>query len=59
MFGFWLINGPTGKIFLGDGGSYFGGFALAWSCVLLVERNHSIMLCVRGLSLRIRPALPP
>lgn len=42
MFGFWLINGPTGKIFLGDGGSYFGGFALAWSCVLLVERNHSI-----------------
>ena len=42
IFGFFLVNWPWGKIFLGDGGSYFGGFALAWSCVLLVERNPSI-----------------
>jgi len=42
VFGFFLVNWPWGKIFLGDGGSYFGGFALAWSCVLLVERNPSI-----------------
>ena len=42
IFGFFLLNWPWGKIFLGDGGSYFGGFALAWSCVLLVERNSSI-----------------
>ena len=42
MLGFWLVNWPWGKIFLGDGGSYFGGFALAWSCVLLVERNPAI-----------------
>ena len=42
VLGFFLLNWPWGKIFLGDGGSYFGGFALAWSCVLLVERNQSI-----------------
>lgn len=40
--GFWLINWPWGKIFLGDGGSYFGGFALAWASVLLVERNNNV-----------------
>lgn len=39
IFGFFLINWPWGKLFMGDGGSYFCGFALAWSCVLLVERN--------------------
>jgi UDP-N-acetylmuramyl pentapeptide phosphotransferase/UDP-N-acetylglucosamine-1-phosphate transferase len=40
--GFWLMNWPFGKIFLGDGGSYFAGFALAWLCVLLVERNVNV-----------------
>ena len=42
IFGFFLLNWPWGNLFLGDGGSYFCGFALAWSCVLLVERNTSI-----------------
>lgn len=42
MLGFWLINWPWGHLFLGDGGSYFGGFALAWACVLLIERNTGI-----------------
>jgi UDP-N-acetylmuramyl pentapeptide phosphotransferase/UDP-N-acetylglucosamine-1-phosphate transferase len=42
IFGFFLLNWPWGNLFLGDGGSYFCGFALAWSCVLLVERNPSI-----------------
>lgn len=42
MVGFWLINWPWGKIFLGDGGSYFGGFALAWLSVMLIERNDNI-----------------
>jgi len=42
MLGFWLVNWPWGKIFLGDGGSYFGGFALAWCCIMLLERNHDI-----------------
>jgi UDP-N-acetylmuramyl pentapeptide phosphotransferase/UDP-N-acetylglucosamine-1-phosphate transferase len=40
--GFWFINWPWGKLFLGDGGSYFGGFALAWACVMLIERNSGI-----------------
>jgi UDP-N-acetylmuramyl pentapeptide phosphotransferase/UDP-N-acetylglucosamine-1-phosphate transferase len=40
--GFWFINWPWGKLFLGDGGSYFGGFALAWACVMLIERNPGI-----------------
>lgn len=52
VLGFFLVNWPMGKLFLGDGGSYFGGFALAWSCVLLVERNQAIapfaalMVCI-------------
>lgn len=40
--GFFFVNWPKGKIFLGDGGAYFLGFALAWIAVLLPERNHSI-----------------
>ena len=42
MLGFWLVNWPWGHLFLGDGGSYFGGFALAWSAVLLIERNPGV-----------------
>ena len=42
MLGFWLVNWPWGQLFLGDGGSYFGGFALAWSTVLLIERNVGV-----------------
>ena len=40
--GFFWVNWPLGKIFLGDGGSYFVGFALAWVAILLVERNPSV-----------------
>jgi UDP-N-acetylmuramyl pentapeptide phosphotransferase/UDP-N-acetylglucosamine-1-phosphate transferase len=40
--GFWLVNFPWGKLFLGDGGAYFAGFALAWIAVLLPERNPSV-----------------
>lgn len=42
VFGFFLINWPFGKIFLGDGGAYFLGFAIAWIAVLLPERNPNI-----------------
>lgn len=42
VLGFGLVNWPWGKLFLGDGGSYFLGFALAWCCVLLIERHPSI-----------------
>lgn len=40
--GFFWVNWPLGKIFLGDGGSYFIGFNLAWVAVLLIERNTGV-----------------
>lgn len=42
VWGFFWINWPFGKMFLGDGGAYFVGFTLAWMAVLLIERNHSV-----------------
>ena len=42
VFGFFWVNWPLGKIFLGDGGSYFIGFSLAWVAVLLLERHPSV-----------------
>ncbi|HVH02908.1 MAG TPA: glycosyltransferase [Amaricoccus sp.] len=39
VFGFFLVNFPLGKIFLGDGGAYFAGFLLASLGVLLPMRN--------------------
>jgi UDP-N-acetylmuramyl pentapeptide phosphotransferase/UDP-N-acetylglucosamine-1-phosphate transferase len=52
VLGFFIVNWPLGKLFLGDGGSYFLGFALAWACVLLIERNSGVsafaalLLCI-------------
>src|SRR4051812_18503070 len=49
--GFWLVNFPWGRLFLGDGGAYFSGFALAWLSVELLARNAhvspwaSVLLC--------------
>ena len=40
--GFLLVNWPLGKIFLGDGGAYFVGFALAWLAVLIVDRHPEL-----------------
>jgi UDP-N-acetylmuramyl pentapeptide phosphotransferase/UDP-N-acetylglucosamine-1-phosphate transferase len=40
--GFWLVNFPWGKLFLGDGGAYFSGFALAWLAILLPVRNPGV-----------------
>ena len=40
--GFLLMNYPTGRIFLGDGGAYFLGFWLAEVAVLLIIRNPQI-----------------
>lgn len=42
VWGFFWVNWPFGKIFLGDGGSYFIGFALAWVAVMLVERHPNV-----------------
>ncbi|MCC5888884.1 MAG: glycosyltransferase family 4 protein [Gammaproteobacteria bacterium] len=42
MLGFLVLNFPLGRIFLGDGGAYFVGFALAWLAILLVTRHPEI-----------------
>ena len=40
--GFLLLNYPTGKLFLGDGGAYFLGFWVAEIAVLLLVRNPQV-----------------
>lgn len=42
VWGFFWVNWSLGKIFLGDGDSYFIGFSLAWVAVMLIERNTSV-----------------
>jgi UDP-N-acetylmuramyl pentapeptide phosphotransferase/UDP-N-acetylglucosamine-1-phosphate transferase len=41
-FGFFFVNFPFGKLFLGDGGAYLLGFILAWLAVMLPFRNPSV-----------------
>jgi UDP-N-acetylmuramyl pentapeptide phosphotransferase/UDP-N-acetylglucosamine-1-phosphate transferase len=40
--GFIIVNYPTGRLFLGDGGAYFLGFWVAEVMVLLLVRNDSV-----------------
>lgn len=40
--GFFLVNFPFGKLFLGDGGAYLLGFLLSWLSVMLVYRNPGV-----------------
>lgn len=40
--GFMLVNYPSGKIFLGDGGAYLLGFLLGWVAVMVAVRNPMI-----------------
>jgi UDP-N-acetylmuramyl pentapeptide phosphotransferase/UDP-N-acetylglucosamine-1-phosphate transferase len=40
--GFFLVNWPAGKIFLGDGGAYLLGFFVAWASVLLCMRHPEV-----------------
>ena len=42
MLGFGLVNWPLGRIFLGDGGAYFVGFAVAWLAVLMLARHPGV-----------------
>ena len=52
IFGFFVWNYPFGKIFLGDGGSYFIGFVIAVASILLVDANNGVsawfplLLCI-------------
>jgi UDP-N-acetylmuramyl pentapeptide phosphotransferase/UDP-N-acetylglucosamine-1-phosphate transferase len=40
--GFMVVNWPLGKLFLGDGGAYFLGFALAWLAVQILARHTEV-----------------
>ena len=42
VLGFFLLNFPFGKIFLGDGGAYALGHLLVWSAILLVSQDAEI-----------------
>ncbi|WP_181164473.1 MraY family glycosyltransferase [Amaricoccus solimangrovi] len=42
VLGFFCVNFPLGKIFLGDGGAYFCGYLLAVLGVLLPARNPEV-----------------
>lgn len=42
VLGFGLVNWPFGKLFLGDGGAYFVGFAIAWLAVLMLARHPHV-----------------
>ncbi|MDY7548948.1 MraY family glycosyltransferase [Glaciimonas sp. GNP009] len=41
-FGFLVVNYPTGRLFLGDGGAYLLGFLVSEVMILLLIRNPSI-----------------
>lgn len=42
VLGFLLVNWPFGKLFLGDGGAYFVGFAVAWMAVMVLHRHPEV-----------------
>jgi UDP-N-acetylmuramyl pentapeptide phosphotransferase/UDP-N-acetylglucosamine-1-phosphate transferase len=42
LIGFFIINYPFGKIFLGDGGAYLFGFLVSWTAILIVARNSVV-----------------
>ena len=42
VLGFFILNFPFGKIFLGDGGAYALGHLLVWSAILLINRTTEI-----------------
>jgi UDP-GlcNAc:undecaprenyl-phosphate/decaprenyl-phosphate GlcNAc-1-phosphate transferase len=42
ILGFFILNFPFGKIFMGDGGAYFLGFILAVISLMLVDRHEEL-----------------
>ena len=42
LLGFFLVNWPLGRIFLGDAGAYLVGFWIATTLVLLVNRHPEV-----------------
>jgi UDP-N-acetylmuramyl pentapeptide phosphotransferase/UDP-N-acetylglucosamine-1-phosphate transferase len=57
ILGFWLLNFPRGKMFLGDGGAYFLGFVLALLWVLLLVRNPGQISVWFVLALAVHPTV--
>ena len=52
LFGFFVLNYPGGRVFLGDGGAYVVGFYVAEVGILLLHRNPQVsplcplLLCI-------------
>lgn len=42
LFGFFVLNWPLGRIFMGDAGAYGVGHILAWLSILLTVRNPNV-----------------
>lgn len=42
VLGFFLVNFPGGRLFLGDGGAYLVGFLVGWIAILLPVRNPDV-----------------
>jgi UDP-N-acetylmuramyl pentapeptide phosphotransferase/UDP-N-acetylglucosamine-1-phosphate transferase len=42
IFGFYIVNFPFGKLFLGDAGAYLCGFVVAWLAIFLTSRNSQV-----------------
>ena len=42
ILGFFIINFPAGRIFLGDGGAYIIGYMLTWIALILLHRAPEI-----------------
>jgi UDP-N-acetylmuramyl pentapeptide phosphotransferase/UDP-N-acetylglucosamine-1-phosphate transferase len=42
LAGFFFVNFPMGKLFLGDAGAYFAGFVVAALTIALVQRNEAV-----------------
>lgn len=55
ILGFMFLNFPKGRIFMGDGGAYFVGFAIAESGILLYERNYLEISALYILAVLIYP----
>ena len=54
ILGFFVLNFPKGKIFLGDGGAYFLGFLAGFLLILLTQKNANVSAWF-GLSVMIYP----
>ncbi len=42
ILGFFILNFPFGKIFLGDCGAYLLGFTLIWTAIILITSENSV-----------------